>query len=168
MENNQPGPSRARAKTPKILQSPNGEVVKLTRKMRSIITRIPTAKDVGEIADEMNCSKGMVYHTLRIPAVQEYLKSQMEAAGITHGLLMQRIREGIDATKEGKGSVVDKESGTIKADQVVDFGERRANVELALKLQGLSQAAPEPGGQTINNNILFNIVQAARDKRGLK
>lgn len=152
---NIPPRTRARAKVPKILQSPNGEVIKLTRKMRSIVTRIPTAKNVGEIADEMNCSKGMVYHTLKIPAVQEYLRQQMEAVGITHGLLMQRIREGLDATKE------DRAGG-----ERPDHGERREHVKLALRLQGMD-TAPEQQGDTVTNNTLYQIVINAREQRGI-
>lgn len=148
--------TRARAKVPKILKAPNGEVIKLTRKMRSIVTRIPTAKDVAAIADEMNCSKGMVYHTMRIPAVQQYLKEQMESAGITHGLLMERIREGLDATKEDR-------AGGERA----DFGERREHVKLALRLQGLDTPAQEDKGDTVTNNSIYNIVIQARQARGL-
>lgn len=149
-------PTRARAKVPKILQSPNGEVIKLTRKMRSIVTRIPTAKNVGEIAEEMHCSKGMVYHTMRLPAVQEYLRGLMESAGITHGLLMQRIREGLDATQVTK-------TGSLHP----DFAQRHKTAMDCLRLQGLSapQEQPDPG-QSAGN--IYNIVINAREGRGLE
>lgn len=124
--------------------------------MRSIVRRIPTAKNIPEIAHEMKCSKGMVYHTLHIPAVQQYLREQMESAGITHGLLMKRIREGLDATKE------DRAGG-----ERPDHGERREHVKLALRLQGLDTPAQEDKGDTVTNNSIYNIVIQARANRGL-
>lgn len=165
----EPDSPRTRARTkkiPRLLQSPDGSIIHLTGKQRGIIRRLPTADNFISIADEMRCSPSLVTQTYKLPAVQEYLRGQMEAAGITHGLLMGRLREGIDATKEGKGTIIDKDSGTIKADQVVDYGERREHVKLALRLQGLDTPAPD-GGDTVTNNSIYNIVIQAREKRGL-
>jgi hypothetical protein len=156
-QNNTPAPTRARTNVPKILKSPNGDVIKLTRKMRGIIRRIPTAKTQNQIAVDMKCDRSMVGHVLHMPAVQQYLREQMESAGITHGLLMQRLREGLDATKE------DKAGG-----ERVDFSERREHTKLALRLQGLDNIPEEKENTQITNNTLFNIVINARKNRGLE
>jgi len=160
---NQPGdtnlPKRAtRARPiPGILPNPDGTVQKLSKKMRGIVRRIPTANKLDDIAAEMRCSRDTVSRTFHLPAVQSYLRTQLEAAGITHGLLMTRIREGLDATKEGRDG------------ERVDHSERRANVELALKLQGLAAPAPVAGeSQGINSTTIFNIVLQARERRGLE
>jgi phage terminase small subunit len=67
------------------------------------------------------------------PAVVQAFKAVLEKAGITDELLARRLREGVDA-KETKffahqGKVIDKR-------QTVHHGERRAHVELAMKIKG--------------------------------
>jgi len=165
-QNNNDGTRARKGKIPATLVNKDGSLLHLTKKQRGIIRRIPTADKFKDIADEMRCSQGTVSKTYKLPAVQELLRKEMEAVGITHGLLMTRIKEGIDATKEGKGSVVDKETGTIKADQVVDYGERREHVKLALRLQGLDTVSDDKG-DTITSNTIYNIVIQARANRGL-
>lgn len=131
-------------------------VTHLTRKQRSIIRRLPDADSMGDIAKEVKCSKGYVSLTYKLPAVQQYLREQLEAAGVTHGLLMKRVREGLDATKE------DRAGG-----ERVDYGERRENVKLALEIQGLKNPKVEGGGDTTTNTTLYQIVINARGQRGL-
>lgn len=142
-------------------------VTHLSRKQRSIIKRLPIAESMGAIADELHCSKGYVSQTFHLPAVQDYLRAQLEAAGATHGKIFQRIAEGLDATKEGKGATIDKETGQIKVTQIVDFAERREHAKLALKLEGYDTAPQDDKGDTITNNSIYNIVIQARQARGL-
>jgi hypothetical protein len=88
----------------------------------------------------------------------------MEAAGVTHGLLMQRIREGLDATTRKGG--FDKEGNLLKGEERPDTAERREHVKLALRLQGLDTPA-EDKESTVTNNTLYNIVIQARAARKL-
>ena len=149
-------------KIPRVLMSPDGNVIHLSGKQRGILRRIPTADNFKTIAHEMKCSPALVSITYRLPAVQQYLREQMELAGITHGLLMGRIREGLDATKQGRG--VD-ENG--KPENIPDHAERREHVKLALRLQGLD-TLPDPGQQGQSAQNIYNIVINARNSRGLE
>lgn len=149
--------SRARsAKIPATLTNPDGSITHLSKKQRGIIRRIPTADKFRDISDEMKCSNTTVSKTYHLPAVQQYLREQMEAAGITHGLLMERLREGLDATKE------DRAGG-----ERTDFGERREHIKLALRLQGMDTAPDKEDAAATTPQSIYNIVINARINRGL-
>ncbi len=64
-------------------------------------------------------------------AVQQLFTALLETAGITDGLLAQRIREGLDANS------VLRETMYADREVLIDFEERREMVELVLKLKGL-------------------------------
>jgi len=147
--------ARTTKKIPANIKNSDGSYTHLTRKQRSIIRRIPTADSFGQIANELRCSKGYVSDTYHLPAVQNYIKTQLDAAGATHGKIFQRIAEGLDATKE------DRAGG-----ERPDFGERRESAKLALRIQGLD-TVPEDRENTVTNNTIFNIVIQARKDRGL-
>lgn len=150
-------PKSAYKHVPANLEDPKtGKVTKLTPMRRAVVRALVDSDSMADAANRAGVAVATVTNTWKMPAVQQYLREQLEAAGVTHGLIMQRIREGLDATK-GK----DKYNKARP-----DFAERRATAQLALRLQGLSEADKEEGGSVSANNI-FNIVIAAREARNL-
>jgi len=55
----------------------------------------------------------------------------LEAAGVSNERLARRMREGLDAT------VVHHQTMHSRREVLIDFGERREMVELALRVKGL-------------------------------
>jgi hypothetical protein len=142
---------------PVTLPDPNGNgIVRLSPTQQRIVTKLKTSCTQKSIAQDLRCSQGRVSLTFKMPAVQAYLRAQLEAAGVTDGLLMKRIREGIDAKKEAK-------TGKGK---IVDYTERREHVKLALRLQGLDAQREDEAGAVTKNTLIQIIMQAEKD-RGL-
>ena len=161
-------PTRARktSKIPAVLPTPDGSLCHLTKKMRGIMRRLPVADTMTDIADEMNCSEALVRQTFKLPAVQMYLRQQLEAAGVTHGLLMSRIREGLDATQ--RKDSFDKAGRLLKGEERPDYTERREHTKLALRLQGLDATPDKDEAGAVTHQSIYNIVLNARAARGIE
>ena len=131
-------------------------VTHLSKKQRSIIRRLPIADSMQQIADDLHCSKGYVSDTFKLPAVQDYLRRSLDAAGATHGKIFKRLAEGLDATRE-----------SADGKDRPDFRQRHTTAMDCLRLQGLS-APPEQGDQGQSAGTIYNIVINARESRGLE
>jgi hypothetical protein len=160
IDNSQPLNSGTRARNPnKIpanIKNPDGSLQHLTKKQRSIIKRLPTSESMGSIANELHCSKGYVSQTFHLPAVQLFIKNELDAAGAPQGKIFKRIAEGLDATQE------DRAGG-----ERPDFGQRHKTAMDILKLEGLNNPVDDKSGDTVNNTSIYNIVINARKNRGL-
>jgi len=67
------------------------------------------------------------------PAVQNLFVQLMETAGITDEKLAQRLAEGLDAEET---KFFQKDGIVMDSRDVIAYGERRAHLEIALKLKG--------------------------------
>ncbi len=65
------------------------------------------------------------------PHVHAVMNAILEAAGVSNERLARRMREGLDAT------VVHHQTMHSRREVLIDFGERREMVELALRVKGL-------------------------------
>lgn len=158
-----PAPYKA---VPANLPDPNtGQLVKIKPKQRAIVRALETSGSVAEAARIAGASNVYAHNTFKLPAVQQYLKEQLEAAGVTHGKIMQRIAEGLDATE--RKEYLTKAGQLLQGQERPDYQERREHVKLALRLQGLDAAATEEGNN-ISSQSIYNIVINARVARGLE
>lgn len=151
---------------PANLPDPNtGQLIKIKPKQRAIVRALETSGSVAEAARVAGASNVYAHNTFKLPAVQQYLKEQLEAAGVSHGKIMTRIAEGLDATE--RKEYLTKAGQLLQGQERPDYQERREHVKLALRLQGLDAAATEEGN-TISSQSIYNIVINAREARGLE
>lgn len=110
---------------------------KLRTRQRKAIKAKLNGMSSSQAAREAGYSETTARHADREvfdrPSVQSAFAALMEKQGITDELLTRRIHEGIGA-KETK--FFQKDGIVTDRREVIHHGERRAHVELALKLKG--------------------------------
>jgi phage terminase small subunit len=98
---------------------------------------------------------------LRNEKIRAAVLLQMERAGVTNELLMQKLREGLDAKYPDK-VVVDKAGVEHKIDGGTDFFTRKHYLEQALRLKN---AYPAEKGDTAPRTV--NIIISEKAIAGL-
>lgn len=129
------------AKVPRAFVDENtGSVVEIAKKDQTFLRHYAELGREGA-AKYANISGGRADHILKLPAIQQYLRNALQAAGVTDTKLATRIAEGLDATVPAKEFVVKNVDGstslaTGKAD-VPDMDQRGKYIDRALRVQGM-------------------------------
>jgi phage terminase small subunit len=109
-----------------------------TTKQRKFVEGVIAGKTPTTAAREAGYREATVEHPARDiankPAVRELFLDVMRTTGITNELLGQRLFEGLSAEET---KFFQKEGMVVESRNVIAWSERRAYVELALRLQGL-------------------------------
>lgn len=151
---------------PAALPVPAVEYKQLTTKQRRIIAAIKEHGPNSEAARAAHTSHDLVTKTFRLPAVQQYLREELDRIGATDEKILKVINDGLTATQ--RRDSFSKSGQLLKGEELPDHSERREAAKLALRLKGLDQAPDPDQAGGVTNNTIFNIVMQARAARGLE
>ena len=151
---------------PAALPIPAQEYKTLTDKQRRIIAAIKEHGPNADAARAAHTSQSLVKHTFKLPAVQQYLREELDRIGATDEKILKVINEGLSATQ--RRDSFSKSGQLLKGEELPDHSERREAAKLALKLKGLDNTPDPEAGGGVTNQSIFNIVIQARAARGLE
>ena len=142
--------------------------VKQARYVAGVLEGKSKARAAREAGYAASTAKNAKYTIERSQTVRDLLEDVLEKMGVSNELLARRIREGLDAMETkffvrqwrptGAASEAETAAELIRRD-VVAFAERRAMVELVIKLKGL-----EPAQKQEHQHSLEMILEAMWDK----
>ena len=161
-----PLPAYLAKKVPAMLINP--KTLKIERKTnteRTVIAAIQRHGPTTAAAQAAGVSPSTISRAFKLPAVQQYLREQLDAAGATDEKILRVINEGLSATTRRDG--FSKSGALLKGEERPDYSERREAAKLALRLKGLDTAPDKDEAGGVTNNTIFNIVMQARAARGL-
>ncbi|MFH1723539.1 MAG: hypothetical protein ABII00_02840 [Elusimicrobiota bacterium] len=105
------------------------------------------------------------YRALRNPHVQAELRAMMATRPkLRDERLLEKLEQGLEA-KEMK--FFQRAGKVTETREVVAWGERRAHLELALKLKGHWRGDTEPPAPEASAAVLVQIIKEESAKRGL-
>ena len=121
-----------------------GSAVELTKKQCTFLRHAPEMGTV-KAAAHAKISYETAEFTLKLPAVQQYMRKILWQAGVTDEKIAQRIAEGLDATTQKVFCT--KDGDIITGEERPDHEQRGKFIDRALKLKGLEKTPAEaPGG----------------------
>ena len=132
-------------KIPRVMTDENtGDSVELTKKQCTFLRHV-NEKGTSGAAQFAKIDNELAHFTLKLPAVQQYMRKVLWAAGVTDEKIALRIAEGLDATTQK--DFLTKEGDVIQGLEHVDYEQRGKYVDRALKLKGLEKSpAVAPDG----------------------
>lgn len=137
-------PQNKAGKVPRIFVDPlTGGIVEIAKKDQTFLRQFPALGRNGA-ADYANISKGRADHLMKLPAIQQYLRNVLQAAGVTDEKIAQRVAEGLDATSQKEFS--DGKGGVIAGEEKPDHDQRGKFVDRALKMMGMEKPEVAAGG----------------------
>lgn len=99
--------------------------------------------------------KKTAYQVLRRPEIQSILAAEMERQGLTEKYLVEKLKEGTEATETKLASF----EGTFTDQKVVpDFQARHNFVRLCCLLRGDFEEKPQNNSPTLNLQIIQNFL----------
>ena len=121
-----------------------GSAVELTKKQCTFLRHAPEMGTV-KAAAHAKISYETAEFTLKLPAVQQYMRKILWQAGVTDEKIALRIAEGMDAQTQKE--YLDKDGCLVQGVARIDYEQRGKYVDRALKLKGLEKTPAEaPGG----------------------
>ena len=150
---------------PPLLSQPgSSQIQRLSDKQRAAVAAIQKHGMTSRAAQAAGVAPATINKTFKLPAVQQYLAEQLEAAGATDSKIARRIAEGLDAVEQKEA--FDKSGRLLKGAERPNYTERREAAKLALRLKGMDTQDKEDAS-AITNQSIYNIVIQARGARGL-
>lgn len=120
-----------------------GSAVELTKKQTTFLRHVDE-KGVNGAAEFAKISHDLATTTLKLPAVQQYMRKCLWAAGVTDELIAKKIAEGLDATTQ-KEHVVD--GSLVLGSEFIDYEQRGKYIDRAMRVSGLDKPPAEaPAG----------------------
>ena len=126
-----------------------GSAVELTKKQTTFLRHVDE-KGINGAAEFAKISHDLATTTLKLPAVQQYMRKCLWAAGVTDDLIAKKIAEGLEAVTQ-KEHVVD---GRLEmGSEFIDYEQRGKYIDRATRLGGLDRPAAEPPGGSLPPGI---------------
>ena len=152
-------PKRKYRKIPKVLIDENtGIPVTLNPSQRTLLKYLPK-QGIRNAAMTAKMSNGLAQTTLKLPAVQQYMRKTLWQAGVTDELIAERIREGLDATMTKE--FLTKDGDIIEGQERIDHEQRGRYIDRAMRLQGIDKQITIDPGAPVHTNI--NLVALSAD-----